>query len=110
MQLIDEFTPVTETTYLLVDAWYTSGKLMLHALNRGYRTSNRVIYPGGIKTNVKEFATHIRSNETCTVTAGDDNYYVYRYEGFRKQYMACIAKFAYSCAEKGVSLDKESKR
>lgn len=218
MQLIDEFMPVTETTYLLVDAWYTSGKLMLHALKRGYHTigrikSNRVIYPSGIKTNVKEFATHIRSNETCTVTAGDDNYYVYRYEGkinnlenavilicwskkdlcdtpafivsndvslttstiigyyqnrwdievsyryhknslgfdeyqvksltsikrfwsmvfmtytflelfrvskkrtlkletigdtigyFRKQYMVCIAKFAYSCAEKGVSLD-----
>ncbi|WP_265442765.1 IS701-like element ISCth16 family transposase [Acetivibrio straminisolvens] len=218
MQLIDEFTPVTETTYLLVDAWYTSGKLMLHALKRGYHTigrikSNRVIYPGGIKTNIKEFATHIRSNETCIVTAGDDNYYVYRYEGkindlenavilicwskkdlsdtpafivstdvslttstivgyyqnrrdievsyryhknslgfdeyqvesltsikrfwsmvfmtytflelfrvskrrtlkletigdtigyFRKQYMVCIAKFAYSCAEKGVSLD-----
>ena len=218
MQLIDEFTPVTETTYLLVDAWYTSGKLMLHALKRGYHTigrikSNRVIYPGGIKTNIKEFATHICSNETCIVTAGDDNYYVYRYEGkindlenavilicwskkalsdtpafivstdvslttstivgyyqnrwdievsyryhknslgfdeyqvesltsikrfwsmvfmtytflelfrvskkrslkletigdtigyFRKQYMVCIAKFAYSCAEKGVSLD-----
>lgn len=218
MQLIDEFMPVTETTYLLVDAWYTSGKLMLHALKRGYHTigrikSNRVIYPDGIKTNVKEFATHIRSNKTCTVTAGDDNYYVYRYEGkindlenavilicwskkdlsdtpafivstdvslttstiigyyqnrwdievsyryhknslgfdeyqvesltsikrfwsmvfmtytflelfrvskrrtlkletigdtigyFRKQYMVCIAKFAYSCAEKGVSLD-----
>ncbi len=24
MQLIDEFTPVTQTRYLLVDAWYTS--------------------------------------------------------------------------------------
>ncbi|MFZ5351136.1 MAG: IS701 family transposase [Bacillota bacterium] len=86
MQLIDEFAPATEITYLLVDAWYTSGKLMLHALRKGYHTvgrikSNRVIYPGGIKTNVKEFATHIRKNETCPVTAGDDTYYVYRYEG-----------------------------
>lgn len=27
MQLVDEFTPATETTYLLVNAWYTSGKL-----------------------------------------------------------------------------------
>ncbi|GAE87033.1 hypothetical protein JCM21531_374 [Acetivibrio straminisolvens JCM 21531] len=26
-------------------------------------------------------------------------------EYFRKQYMVCIAKFAYSCAEKWVSLD-----
>ncbi|MCX7921559.1 MAG: IS701 family transposase [Clostridia bacterium] len=86
MQLIDEFVPATEITYLLVDAWYTSGKLMLHALRKGYHTvgrikSNRVIYPGGIKTNVKEFATHIRKDETCPVTAGEDTYYVYRYEG-----------------------------
>ena len=86
MQLIDEFVPATEITYLLVDAWYTSGKLMLHALRKGYHTigrikSNRVIYPGGIKTNVKEFASFIRSNETCPVTAGDDTYYIYRYEG-----------------------------
>ncbi len=74
MQLIDKFTPVTETTYLLVNAWHTSGKLMLHALKRGYHTigriiSNRVIYPGGIKTNIKEFAIHIRSNETCIDTS-----------------------------------------
>lgn len=86
MQLMDEFIPVTETTYLLVDAWYTSGKLMLHALSKGYHTigrikSNRVIYPGGIKACVKEFATFIRKEETCPVTAGDDIYYVYRYEG-----------------------------
>ena len=86
MQLIDEFIPVTETTYLLVDAWYTSGKLMLHALKRGYHTigrikSNRVIYPGGIKTSVKEFSVFISKDETSLVTAGDDTYYVYRYEG-----------------------------
>lgn len=86
MQLVDEFTPATETTYLLVDAWYTSGKLMLHGLKRGYHTigrvkSNRVIYPFGIKTSVKGFSAHIRKNETCPVTAGDNKYYVYRYEG-----------------------------
>lgn len=86
MQLIDEFMPVKETTYLLVDAWYTSGKLMLHSLKKGYHTicrikSNRLIYPGGIKTNVKEFASLVRSSETCPVTAGEDTYYVYRYEG-----------------------------
>ncbi len=86
MQLMDEFVPVTETTYLLVDAWYTSGKLMLHALSKGYHTigrikSNRVIYPGGIKTGVKGFSAFISKEETCPVTAGDDTYYVYRYEG-----------------------------
>ena len=86
MQLIDEFKPATEKTYLLVDAWYTSGKLMLHALKRGYHTigrikSNRVIYPEGIKTNVREFSTFISKDETCPVAAGEDTYYVYRNEG-----------------------------
>lgn len=86
IQLIDEFESVTENTYLLIDSWYTSGKIMLHALKRGYHTigrikSNRVIYPGGIKTSVKEFSDLIRKNETCLVTVGDDKYYVYRYEG-----------------------------
>jgi len=86
MQLVDEFTPATETNYLLVDAWYTSGKLMLHALKRGYHTigrikSNRTIYPFGLKASVKEFSNHIRKNETCPVTVGENKYYVYRYEG-----------------------------
>jgi hypothetical protein len=86
MQLIDEFIPASKATYLLIDAWYTSGKLMLHALKSGYHTigrmkSNRVIYPGGIKTSIKEFSGLIRKNETCPVTVGDDTYYVYRYEG-----------------------------
>ena len=86
MQLIDEFLPVTEVTYLLIDAWYTSGKLMLHALSKGYHTigrikSNRVIYPAGIKTNVKEFSKLVSKEETCPVTAGNQTYYVYRYEG-----------------------------
>ena len=86
MQLMDEFIAATETTYLLVDNWYTPGKLILHALSKGYHTigrikSNRVIYPGGIKTSVKEFATFIRNEETCPATAGDNIHYVYRYEG-----------------------------
>ena len=59
---------------------------MLHALKRGYHTigrikSNRVIYPGGIKTSVKEFSVFISKDETSLVTAGDDTYYVYRHEG-----------------------------
>jgi len=62
MQLIDKFTQVTETTYLLADSWCTSEKLMLHAVKRGYHFFGRiksieVIYHGGIKTNVKEFST-----------------------------------------------------
>ena len=86
MELINEFTPATKTNYLLVDSWYTSAKILLHGLINGYHTigrikSNRVIYPAGIKTNVKKFSSYIRSNETSVVTASNNKYYVYRYEG-----------------------------
>ena len=86
MQLVDEFVPASTVTYLLVDAWYTSGKLMLHALSRGIHTigrikCNRVIYPFGLKTNVKELSNHIRKNKTCPVTVWDNKYYVYLHEG-----------------------------
>ena len=86
MELINEFIPVTKNNYLLVDSWYTSAKILLHGLINGCHTigrikSNRVIYPAGIKTNVKKFSSYIRTNETSLVTASNNKYYVYRYEG-----------------------------
>lgn len=71
---------------MLVDSWYTSAKILLHGLINGYHTigrikSNRVIYPAGIKTNVGKFSSYIKSNETSVVTASNNKYYVYRYEG-----------------------------
>ncbi|SUQ47765.1 hypothetical protein CNEONATNEC32_02192 [Clostridium neonatale] len=86
MELMNEFTPVTKNNYLLVDSWYTSAKILLHGLINGCHTigrikSNRVIYPAGIKTNVKKFSSYIRTNETSLVTASNNKYYVYRYEG-----------------------------
>ena len=85
MELMNEFTPVTKNNYLLVDSWYTSAKILLHVLINGCHTigrikSNRVIYPAGIKTNVKKFSSYIRTNETSLVTASNNKYYVYRYE------------------------------
>ena len=85
-QLIDEFAPVTEVTYLLIDSWYTSADIILHALSKGYHTigrvkKNRVIYPAGIKTNLDQFSKLISKNETCPVTVGGQTYYIYRYEG-----------------------------
>lgn len=86
MELISEFTPATKSNYLLVDSWYTSAKILLHGLINGCHTigrikSNRVIYAAGIKTNVKEFSSYIRTNEISLVTASSNKYYVYRYEG-----------------------------
>lgn len=84
--LIDDFYPITEVTYLLIDAWYTLGKVMLHAISMGYHTigmikSNRVIYPGGIKTNIKIFSQLIHKDETYPITMDGVTYYLYRYEG-----------------------------
>jgi len=86
MQLSEEFTPVAKVSYLLVDAWYTSGKLMLHALKRGYHTigiikSNRIIHPRGIISSVKGFSFFISKDETSPVTAGNNTYYTYGHKG-----------------------------
>jgi hypothetical protein len=43
--------------------------------------SNRVIYPTSIKIGVDKFSKHIMPNETSIVTASNNKYYVYRYEG-----------------------------
>ncbi|OOM58895.1 hypothetical protein CLOBI_37280 [Clostridium beijerinckii] len=59
---------------------------MLHGLVNGCHSigrikSNRVIYPAGIKIGVDKFSKHIMPNKTSIVTAGNNKYYVYRYEG-----------------------------
>jgi hypothetical protein len=86
MELISEFTPATQTNYLLIDSWYTSANILIHGLVNGCHCigrikSNRVIYPAGIKVGFNKFSTYIKSNETSLVTASNNKYYVYRYEG-----------------------------
>lgn len=86
MELISEFSSATKTNYLLIDSWYTSSQILFHCLANGYHKigrikSNRTIYPQGIKINVNEFSKYIISNETVLVTAINNKYYVYRYEG-----------------------------
>ena len=86
IELINNFTPVTKNNYILVDSWYTSSQILLNGLINGCHTigrikSNRIIYPAGIKINVKDFSKYIKPNETSLVTASNSNYYVYRYEG-----------------------------
>ncbi|QUH18490.1 hypothetical protein HYG84_00275 [Alkaliphilus sp. B6464] len=101
MDLIDEFVTVTDVNYLLIDSWYISAKVMLHALSKGYHTigrikSNRVIYPAGIKTNLSNFAKLISKSKTYPVTVGEDTYYIYKYEGTTQKmqlfYLAGIKK------------------
>jgi hypothetical protein len=43
--------------------------------------TNRIIYPQGIKTSLKDFATHIKKDDVHLVTVNHQSYWVYRYEG-----------------------------
>lgn len=59
---------------------------MLHGLVNGCHSigrikSNIVIYASGIKVGVNTFLKYINTNETSLVTASNNKYYVYRYEG-----------------------------
>ena len=75
-------------SYLLCDSWYTSAKTMGCFILKGFYTIgalkvNRVIYPLGIKQQVRQFATYIRKTDQDVhlVTVGSRQYYVKRYEG-----------------------------
>lgn len=70
----------------MINSWYTSAKILLHGLvndchSIGRIKSNRIIYPAGIKIGFDKFSKHIRPNGTSLVTASNNKYYVYRYEG-----------------------------
>lgn len=79
--------PRTEQpTYLLCDSWYTSRKIIETALTGGMHVigalkTNRIIYPAGVRMQVKQFATYLDEKDTDLVTVGQEQYRVYRYEG-----------------------------
>lgn len=75
-------------SYLLCDSWYASTKVMDAFIRKGFHTigairTNRVIYPCGVKQKINGYALHIRKTDADVrlVTAGNRQYYVYRYEG-----------------------------
>ncbi len=79
-------TPVP--SYFLCDSWYTSGKIMDTFIKKGFYTigalrTNRVLYPYGIRQKISSYALHFRKTDKDVrlVTAGNRQYYVYRYEG-----------------------------
>ena len=86
--IIDELPEAPVVSYFLCDSWYTSAKLMAPLIKKGFYTigalkTNRIIYPYGIRTSIKEFASFMRKQDPniSLVTAGVRQFYVYRYEG-----------------------------
>ena len=75
-------------SYFLCDSWYTAGKVMDSFIKRGFYTigalkTNRILYPAGIRQKLSQFALFLHKTDAAVrlVTAGNRQYYVYRYEG-----------------------------
>ncbi|SJP94646.1 FOG: Transposase [Clostridioides difficile] len=86
MDLLGALPQATQPTYVLCDSWYTSKSIIEAAFSGGMHVigalkTNRIIYPSGIRMQVKEFAKHIDEKNTDFVTVGKEQYRVYRYEG-----------------------------
>jgi len=72
--------------YGLCDSWFTCKKVIDAHLKNGYHLigglkTNRIIYPQGIRTSIKNFASFIGKNDVRLVTVNRQSYWIYRYEG-----------------------------
>ncbi|WP_231969027.1 hypothetical protein [Thermoanaerobacterium sp. RBIITD] len=70
----------------LCDSWFTNEKVINAHFKRGCHLigalkTNRIIYPIGIRVQIKDFAQYIEKNEVHLVTVNSSRYWVYRYEG-----------------------------
>jgi hypothetical protein len=84
--MIEQLPDVTASAYGLCDAWYTCEKVINAYFKKGYHLigalkTNRVIFPQGIRIQIKDFAQYIERNDVCPVTVNNVTYLVYRYEG-----------------------------
>jgi hypothetical protein len=84
---VAETLPIaTRSAYALCDSWYTCEDVIEAHLKRGYHLigglkTNRVIYPQGVRIQIKDFAQYIKKNDVHLVTVGASKYWTYRYEG-----------------------------
>jgi hypothetical protein len=85
-EMIEQLPVATGPAYGLCDAWYTCEKVINAYFKKGYYLigalkTNRVIFPQGIRIQIKDFAQYIERNDVCPVTVNNVTYLVYRYEG-----------------------------
>ena len=99
--LIKELDFVKENlTYLLMDSWYSSSKLIMSALALGIYSivplkSNRKFFPEGIEIQLKEYEKLIDKSSLNLVTVKGKDYYTYRYEGNLKGIENAVVVFSY---------------
>mgnify|MGYP003571357574 CR=1 FL=1 len=87
-EIAEELPVAPNISYLLCDSWYVCGKLMEAFISKGFYTvgalkTNRIIYPFGVKMNIREFAKKISKDDSlfCIVTVKGRKYHIFRYEG-----------------------------
>ena len=89
-QVASELPDTHKGGYLLCDSWYVCGDVVETFAAKGFCTvgalkTNRVVYPGGMKMNVADYARLLSDehgkNLFDIVTVRKQKYYVFRYEG-----------------------------
>lgn len=85
-RIIDSLPAVTGAAYGLCDSWFTSKKVIEAHLKKGYHLigglkTNRIIYPQGIRIQIKDFEQYIQKSDVRLVTVGNSSYWTYRYDG-----------------------------
>ncbi|MBP2657057.1 MAG: transposase family protein [Firmicutes bacterium] len=85
-QIVASLPTATGSAYGLCDSWFTCKKIIEAHFKKGYHLigglkTNRIIYPQGIRTSIKNFAAYIAQNDVHLVTVNRQSYWVYRYEG-----------------------------
>ena len=88
-KMIDQLPVATQHAYGLCDSWYTCETVINAYFKKGYHLigalkTNRVIFPKGIRMQIKDFAQYIERNDVYPVTVNNVTYLVYRYEGSLK--------------------------
>jgi hypothetical protein len=85
-RVVKALPTATGPAYGLCDSWFTCQKVIEAHWQRGYHLigglkTNRIIYPSGVRTSVKDFEQYIEKNDVHLVTVGRFSYWTYRYEG-----------------------------
>lgn len=85
-EMVDTLPTPKGPAYGLCDSWFTNEKVINAHFQKGYHLigalkTNRIIYPKGIRIQVKDFAQYIEKNDVHPVTVNGSKYLVYRYEG-----------------------------
>lgn len=85
-RIVETLPVATTPAYGLCDSWFTGQKVIEAHFKQGYHfigaiKTNRIIYPTGLRLQIKDFEQYIEKNDVNLVTVGHSSYWTYRYEG-----------------------------